>query len=214
MARPSPHFRRSIVGEISTSSDISMANYHVLSVRVVAFEWGCHASIELLLADALFLVPVAVSLLRKRLVAKRAWVGTRIGVSTNVILHIGKLVELFVTDLTLHLLILTASLLVNNLHSPPQLLFLLNDLVFETWHLGGGNIIVFCHIFCSVWISQLRAKDSIWAEDMLSLEGANSLHGTRTCHDREFRLAEGLVCDLKISYVRRITGSSWRWSLK
>ena len=52
--------------------------------------------------------------------------------STNVILHIGKLVELFVTDLTLHLLILTASLLVNNLHSPPQLLFLLNVLVFET----------------------------------------------------------------------------------
>ena len=54
------------------SCNISMANYHVHSVRVLAFERDRHLRNELiLLADALFLVPVPVSLLRESLVAER-----------------------------------------------------------------------------------------------------------------------------------------------
>ena len=53
----------------------------------------------------------------------------------HVVLHIGKLVEYFVADFALHLLILTASLLVDDLHGPPQFLFFLDYLVFETGNL-------------------------------------------------------------------------------
>ena len=50
---------------------------------------------------------------------------------THVILHIGELVEYFVADFALHLLILAASLFVDNLPSPPQFLFFLDHLVLE-----------------------------------------------------------------------------------
>ena len=96
---------------------------------------------------------------------------------THVILHIGELVEPLVADFALHLLILTASLLVDYLHSPPQFFFFFDDLVFETGNLRGG--IVFSHIFCSRRFKNLRANHSIWADDMLSLESANTLEDSR-----------------------------------
>ena len=53
------------------SCNISMANYHVHSVLLLAFERVRHLRSELiLLADTLFLVPVPVSLLRESLVAE------------------------------------------------------------------------------------------------------------------------------------------------
>ena len=67
----------------------------------------------------------------------------------HVVFDIGELVELFVADFALHLLILATGLLIDYLHSPPQLLLFPDCLAFETCHLGTGMIMVNSHIFCS-----------------------------------------------------------------
>ena len=98
-------------------------------------------------------MPVAVALLAEGLVAEGTRVGPRVRVRSNVVLHVGKLVELLVADFALHLLVLAARLHVDHLHRPPQLSLLLYNLVFLTRHLGvvGGNIeaLFFIQIFCS-----------------------------------------------------------------
>ena len=191
-----------------------MANYLTLSVRIFASKWGWHFWVGLLLTDALFLVPVPVSLLRKGLVTKRARVGARIWVRAHVILHIGKLVKLFVADFALHLLILATCLIIENLHSPPQFLLFSDCLVFETWYLRRGNVVVFSQIFCNRCWNQLRAKHSIKPKDVLRLDGCDTFEWLRPDHDRVSLLAEALLCDLKAFHERSIHGRAWRWWLQ
>ena len=191
-----------------------MANYLTLSVRILASKWGWHLRVGRLLADALFLVPVPISLLGKGLVTKRARVGARIWVRAHVILHIGELVELFVADFTLHLLILTTRLIIENLHSPPQFLLLPDCLVFETRYLRRGKIVVFSHIFCNGCWNQLGAKHSIKAKDVLRIDGCDTFECFRPCHDRVSLLAEALFCDLKAFRQRSIYCRAWSWWLQ
>ena len=88
-----------------------------------------------ILADATFLVAVAIALLRKRLRAVGAREGLHRVVRAHVILHIAHLPEHFQANFALSSLVLPAGFLIEDHHGPPE--FFLADHLFFTKECRG-----------------------------------------------------------------------------
>ena len=88
-----------------------------------------------ILADATFLVAVAIALLRKRLRAVGASEGLHRVVRAHVILHIAHLPEHFQANFALSSLVLPAGFLIEDHHGPPE--FFLADRLFFTKECRG-----------------------------------------------------------------------------
>ena len=153
-------------------------------------------------------MPVAVALLAEGLVAEGTRVGPRVRVRSNVVLHIGKLVELFVADFALHLLVLAARLHVDHLHRTPQLSLLLYNLVFLTRHLGvvGGNIeaLFFIQIFCSGGGGGSHRGAFIRPLLLVLVQPKDTTSGGVVLGGGELGLAGALVGDLQVCKVGRV----------
>ena len=152
-------------------------------------------------------MPVAVALLAEGLVAEGTRVGPRVRVRSNVVLHIGKLVELFVADFALHLLVLAARLHVDHLHRTPQLSLLLYNLVFLTRHLSvGGNIeaLFFIQIFCSGGGGGSHRGAFIRPLLLVLVQPKDTTSGGVVLGGGELGLAGALVGDLQVCKVGRV----------
>ena len=84
-----------------------------------------------LLADAPFLMTIAIALLRERLRAVSTTEGSRLIVSANVVFHIGHLSKHLQANFALTALILTTSFFVDDHHRAPEF-FLADDCRFFT----------------------------------------------------------------------------------
>ena len=123
MHAPPTHFSKSTLSFVCHDNDVTGANEQGSSNL-------CHRHHGLLLAHSLFLVSVAVSLLREALVAEAARVRFCPKVGAHVVLHIRKLAECLRAGQALEVTVHAVSALVPLLICRPLLVIFLNLLRF------------------------------------------------------------------------------------